>query len=139
MGAFLAPILVVMVFNIVIFTWVCVVLIRHIRRVATQKKKNSEPKNYDTHHDQHRRCAVPFWSHLALFHPHLLCPWSSRNIPNSLYCVQLIARCLHFQFYSIHGRIQLLEGGLFKQNSEIVRPSDFIWNEHFIKARKLVQ
>ena len=44
MGAFLAPILVVMVFNIVIFTWVCVVLIRHIRRVAIQKKETVTKK-----------------------------------------------------------------------------------------------
>ena len=38
MGAFLAPILVVIIFNAVVFVWVCVVLIRHVRGVATQKK-----------------------------------------------------------------------------------------------------
>ena len=38
MGAFLAPILVVIIFNVVIFIWVCVVLIRHVKGVATRKK-----------------------------------------------------------------------------------------------------
>ena len=38
-GAFLAPILAVMMFNLVIFIWVIVVLIRHTRGTASRKKE----------------------------------------------------------------------------------------------------
>ena len=38
-GAFLAPILAVMVFNVVIFIWVIVVLVRHTRGTAARKKE----------------------------------------------------------------------------------------------------
>ena len=38
-GAFLAPIIAVMIFNMVIFIWVIVILLRHTRGVAVQKKE----------------------------------------------------------------------------------------------------
>ena len=38
-GAFLFPIIVVMVFNVVIFIWVIVVLVQYARRTAAQKKE----------------------------------------------------------------------------------------------------
>ena len=38
-GAFLAPILAVMVFNIVVFIWVIVILVRHTRGTAARKKE----------------------------------------------------------------------------------------------------
>ena len=43
-GAFLAPILAVMVFNIVIFIWVIVVLVRHTRGTAARKKESVSNK-----------------------------------------------------------------------------------------------
>ena len=38
-GAFLAPILAIMMFNVVIFVWVIVVLVRYTRRTAAHKKE----------------------------------------------------------------------------------------------------
>lgn len=38
-GAFLAPIIAVMIFNVVIFVWVIVILLRHTKGMAAQKKE----------------------------------------------------------------------------------------------------
>ena len=43
-GAFLVPIIVVMIFNIVIFVWVIVVLVRHTRGTAARKKESVSNK-----------------------------------------------------------------------------------------------
>ena len=43
-GAFLVPVIVIMIFNIVIFIWVIVVLVRHTRGTAARKKESVSNK-----------------------------------------------------------------------------------------------
>ena len=43
-GAFLGPILIIILFNLVIFIWVVVILIRHTRKKAKRSKEGLEPK-----------------------------------------------------------------------------------------------
>ena len=43
-GAFLAPILLIMVFNLVLFIWVIVVMVRHIRRKTVKAKNKLGPR-----------------------------------------------------------------------------------------------
>ena len=43
-GAFLAPVLLIMVFNLVLFVWVIVVIVQHIRRKTVQTKNKLGPR-----------------------------------------------------------------------------------------------
>ena len=43
-GAFLAPVLLIMVFNLVLFIWVIVVIVQHIRRKTVQTKNKLGPR-----------------------------------------------------------------------------------------------
>ena len=60
------------------------------------------PQTDLTHNIQHQWGNVSLWYHMELLHSNFLCPWSPRNISNSLYNLQFVSRVLCVCIYPIH-------------------------------------
>ena len=113
MGAFLAPILVVIIFNVVVFVWVCVVLIQHVRGVATRRKDPVSSITIMCMMISISGVLFLFGLTWLFFVLTFSVSGLRETFQISLYSLQLITGFLHFCLYYFHGRVQLLEGALF--------------------------
>ena len=122
--AFRAPILVILVINLVIFIWVITVVIRHAREKAIRTDKVMN-KNQILRMTISISGVVFLFGlmQLALFYSHVLCFWTPRNLSNSLCRLQLAPGVPCVCFYLIRFDYWKALLSCEKHKSKHIRPS----------------